>query len=180
MIDRLEIALPDECSSTNNTRYFLGMLLIQLDAHIAVEAGTYTGRFAVQAGATFANMGGSRMLYTADTLDFGWRKAAERNGIGAHVSFIHDDFATIATHFPDIVGTVDFAWIDSGPPIMMGHTHEGIRLKHYRVAQTWMRSGGIIAVDDMNKYQDWGGEEVWAERHLYLNEGHGMTLWQKP
>jgi hypothetical protein len=180
MITKLELPIPDERSSTENARHFLGLLLLQLNATIVVEAGTYTGRFAIQTGATLLDMGGPRMLYTADILDFGWRKVAARNGLGGHISFVQDDFAAIATYFPAIVGAVDFAWVDSGPPCLLSGQQEGIRLTHYRVAQSWMRPGGIVAVDDMKKYQDWGGEEIWAERHLYLPDGHGITLWQKP
>lgn len=150
-------------------------LLTFTEAKVVVEAGTYLGNFSLTASRL------ATLVYTADPHDYGWTGLLDENGI-TNVVFVQDDFEEIATRHPEVVGRVDFAFIDSGPrrPFEGEEVDHGMRYRHYKAAKRWARSGGLVVVDDVNANDWYGVHRIRAEAGLVLLGGRGLSVWQKP
>lgn len=175
MSDSDIFVVADADSASDQTLQTLASILQGFQPKIVVEAGTYKGSFAL----TAARICPDAMVYTADMIDYNWRDLMRRNNITAdQLVFVRGDFEEIAHRYPALVGAVDFAFIDSGWPML---EHEpGMRWRHYRAAQQWLRPGGIIAVDDVAA-TDWeGAEAIVAEATTYITTDRGLSLWRKP
>ena len=168
----------DDFSSTEHTLRFLWQLLQATDAKIVIEAGTYYAHFTNIAASVVKPRGGH--VYTADTVNYCRFKSLQDNGLVECVDFIHGDFTDIANRFPEILGQVDFAFIDSGAPFAY-QWEDGCRFRHYELAKSWLAPGGIIVTDDIGN-PDWeGAERIRAEAGILLPHiGHGLALVQKP
>ena len=163
----------DAESISEDTLRVVGKFLEYTQPTIVVEAGTYKGTFAI----TAATLSQNAHIYTADAIDHNWRELLARNNVQERVSFVNADFEQIAVQYPAIVGQVDLALIDSGWPMI---THEsGVRARHFKAAQRWMKPGGSILIDDLRN-RDWpGAEEIAAQCCVILPTDRGLGLWRK-
>lgn len=139
-----------------------------MDAKLIVEAGTWMGDFAEAAAKACPNA----KLLTADPL----KVAFLRQG---NIFFYQGDFSDMLTKH--IVGSpriVDFAFIDSGPPMPTDAFEDGIRIRHFHAVLPYMRPGGIVAVHDMAT-RDWqGAQEIADMAGLIIHRNQGISLMQ--
>lgn len=124
---------------------FLNVLhaLIQWEKpKIVVEAGTYKGHFA----RVVADACPEAKIWTADPHDYGFQGTT-------NIIALRGDFTTMLTDFI-APGTVDLAYIDSGPTSEMT-TAEDVRWMHFAAVGRYMRKGGLIIVDDTQPSGFW-------------------------
>lgn len=171
------IAEIDKSSLDERTLHLLHGLVMATPAQIIVEAGTYRGNFACIAGSVAKANGGK--VYTADAIDYAWGGMLVDNDLVETVRFVHADFAAIIQVAPQIIGNVDFALVDSGPPCAYGWDHE-MRFRHYELAKAWVKPGGVVVVDDVNATDWFGVDIIRKEAALVFPLGHGISVWQKP
>lgn len=168
----IHVVLNDESISEDTLRVAAKILELRQPA-IIVEAGTYKGTFAITAAAVCKEA----RVYTADAIDHNWRWLLERNKVADRVFFVNADFEQLVVVYPEIVGQVDFAFIDSGWPMIK---HEGgVRLRHFQAAQHWLKPGGAMLIDDMHKREWPGAEEIAEQCCVILPTDRGLGVWRK-
>lgn len=146
----------------------LWTLVQYLQPEIVVEAGTYKGHFAIPIARMLAVRG---HVYTADPVRVDLPDLP-------NLTYVQDDFDVMLAQRPDIKGRVDFAFIDSGPPVPTAEVN--VRYRHWTTCKDWLRPGGIMACHDTNTASQWGrGLDIVGEGHLRLIGGRGLVLWQK-
>jgi len=156
----------DSIATDPETLEFLQALVIYQHPTLIVEAGTYLGHFAILAARGVPDA----IVYTADTCPYEWPQFMEPN-----IRFYLGDFTEMLPVLAP--GTVDFAFIDSGPPFKDAWEND-VRLRHYEAVKPYMKAGGLIVSHDMNA-TDWSGAEtIRAEAGLRLVGGRGITIRQ--
>lgn len=159
---------------------FCAQLVLTTKPIIVVEAGTFKGTFTNMAQELQQNLGVFGHVYTADPICYGHSLR-----LNVNVSYLQDDFERLAVVYPEIVGEVNLALIDSGPPFP-GNPEPGeegwdsdIRWRHFNTCKDWMAPGGLILVDDLNA-RDWNhADEIAEQCGLVLTIGRGLGVWQK-
>lgn len=166
--------LEDDDGISPTTVHALGMLFAIERPRTIIEAGTYKGSFAITAAVVLPES----TILTADPIAHNWGGALEKNATAnpEHILQHRGDFAELAQAYPQIVGATDFAFIDSGWPMLSYEA--GMRIRHFRLAQQWVRPGGLVCVDDM--HGNWEGrDEIAAVACLILNTDRGLAIWRK-
>ena len=148
---------------------FLFDLIAFKKPKVIAEAGTFRGDFAISAARLARSWGGT--VFTYDIIDYDAPIADEPNLVFGCCDF---------EYMRDLNLGLDFAFIDSGPPVITFPQEHELRLRHYNVAKDLLNPGGIIAVHDTNS-TDWAGrDEIVGESSLRFLHGEGLSIWQKP
>lgn len=146
---------------------FLAELCRYLNPQFIVEAGTWLGDFARAAAKACPNA----KVMTADPLKVAYLPEG-------NIIYVQEDYEKMLERHVLQKGIIDFAFIDSGPPMATGKHEDGIRIRHYRATLPYMRNGGIIACHDLNS-ADWEGrDEIAADAGLLLYRAQGISLAQ--
>ena len=153
----------DDVGTERETLELLALLVAANAPGLIVEAGTYKGHFAENAIEACPRT----TVFTADTIDHGYRPSDE---------WIYDyrgDFEAMLEELD--INSIDFAFIDSGPPFAEGF-EKGIRKRHYDAVKARMTPGGLICVHDTNKTDWFGAEEIIANATFRMKGGRGLTV----
>ncbi len=142
-------------------------LLIHEEPRVVVEAGSYQGHFAVQAGGILQAYNLSGRVWTADPADHGVADRIVAAGLAGRVFYHHTTFEELLTLCP---APIDFAFLDA--------TERGgaaaMRLTHLTTVLPLMRPGGLICVDDTKG--DWCGVDVIRRAGIPLGGARGLTV----
>ena len=171
--DRPVFLVEDPDAISTQTVNALAALFATERPQVIVEAGTYKGSFAMTAAVLLP----TATILTADPIAHNWSGALEKNTLTHPERLIRHqgDFAELAHAYPDIVGKVDFAFIDSGWPML--NYEAGMRVRHFRLAQQWVRPDGLVVIDDL--HGDWDGrDEIARTCCLVLNTDRGLGIWR--
>jgi len=176
LFDRLEI--PYEPAKKGHgtdgaTLRFLYDFLQYTQPSLIVEAGTFEGSFVLLAHEACPDA----TIYTADICMYD-----QHDGVEDAAIFCWGDFRLMLEE--NDLSDIDFAFIDSGPPINkngmaeMNDSIKSLRATHYNAVLSRMRKGGIVATHDTRK-PDWDfAPEIIADAGLQLNCGRGLALRQ--
>ena len=150
-----------------------------------VEAGTFKGDFALSAAEVMKQLERGGKVFTADPVDWGLEERAKEEGLEDYIEYWKGDFEEMLQQNTKIkLGSVDFAFIDSGPVQDIMNDRElfmkmrGIRYIHYQRVMPWMASGGLICVDDMTNIGWSDSEKILEDSSLFLKGGRGLTIKQ--
>jgi predicted O-methyltransferase YrrM len=159
----------DTTATDEGSLMFLFALAFYLKPKVVVEAGTYQGHFSV----VLARLLPDCHVWTADP----YTRMSESSS-PSNLHFVQGDFDEMLNARPILKGRVDFAFIDSGPPMAVEEPE--VRWRHWTSCKAFMRSGGVMACHDTNTASEWPrGMEI-ASESMRLDGGRGVCLWQAP
>ncbi len=171
----------DDTATDVETLQFLFCLIEYMKPLVIVESGTYKAHFVLFALA--ANP--SALIFTADPRQYHEKTVKEMAKINDlptdNIIEFRGTFIEMLAQNPHLAGSINLAFIDSGPPYGAGTvftldeaTHK-IRWQDYQAVKNYMAYNGIIISHDMNQC-GWPGHREILDEGILLPGGRGITL----